>query len=71
MKRLPVSGAFHSSLMTPAVEPFKRALEKSEINEPAINVYSNIDGKRYKDAKEIRKQLPKQVCTVFFLLLGY
>lgn len=64
VKRLPVSGAFHSNLMAPAVEPFKKALELSEINEPAISVYSNIDGKRYKDAKDIRKQLPKQVCTL-------
>lgn len=58
---MPVSGAFHTKLMAPAVEPFKKALSKSEVNDPVITVYSNVDGKRYKDAEHIRKQLPKQV----------
>lgn len=61
VKRLPVSGAFHSSLMQPALEPFKKALNKSEIKDPIISVYSNVDGKRYRNADHIRKQLPKQV----------
>ncbi|CAH0555920.1 unnamed protein product [Brassicogethes aeneus] len=61
VKRLPVSGAFHSELMRPAVEPFQKALKKSEIQDPVINVYSNVDGKTYKDANHIRHQLPKQI----------
>lgn len=61
VKRLPVSGAFHSDLMEPAVAPFKRALWKSEIQDPIIKVYSNVDGKAYRDAGHIRHQLPKQV----------
>ncbi|XP_044269329.1 probable malonyl-CoA-acyl carrier protein transacylase, mitochondrial [Tribolium madens] len=61
VKRLAVSGAFHSNLMLPAVEPFRKALNKSEINNPVISVYSNVDGKRYKDAQHIKKQLPKQI----------
>lgn len=47
--------------MLPAVEPFKKALEKSEILDPIINVHSNVDGKRYRNAEHIKKQLPKQV----------
>lgn len=61
MKRLPVSGAFHSKLMEPAMETFRKALNKSSISEPAISVYSNVDGYMYRNAEHIRKQLPKQV----------
>ncbi|EFA00362.1 probable malonyl-CoA-acyl carrier protein transacylase, mitochondrial [Tribolium castaneum] len=61
VKRLAVSGAFHSNLMLPAVEPFRKALNKSEVSNPVISVYSNVDGKKYKDAAQIKKQLPKQI----------
>ncbi|KAK3866605.1 hypothetical protein Pcinc_027871 [Petrolisthes cinctipes] len=57
LKRLPVSGAFHTHLMKPAVEPLKTVLEKVIIEEPFIPVHSNIDGKPYKKIKKIRKQL--------------
>nr|CAI5843958.1 unnamed protein product [Callosobruchus analis] len=59
--RLPVSGAFHSEIMRPAMETFKRALAKTEISNPAVTVYSNVDGKRYRNADHIRRQLPKQI----------
>ncbi|KAJ8938542.1 hypothetical protein NQ318_016913 [Aromia moschata] len=49
--------------MAPAVEPFRKALNKSEISDPVISVYSNVDGKRYKNAEHIRKQLPKQIVS--------
>jgi [acyl-carrier-protein] S-malonyltransferase len=61
IRRLPVSGGFHSDLMQPALEPFRKALNKLEINDPVVGVYSNVDGKKYKDAEHIRKQLPKQI----------
>jgi [acyl-carrier-protein] S-malonyltransferase len=47
--------------MQPAVQPFKMALRKVEINDPIIDVYSNVDGKNYKNAHHIRMQLPKQI----------
>lgn len=47
--------------MRDSVEPFKKALHKSEISEPLINVYSNVDGRRYTSADHIKRQLPKQV----------
>lgn len=43
------------------METFKKALNKTEINDPIISIYSNLDGKIYKNAEHIRKQLPKQV----------
>lgn len=67
LKRLQVCGAFHSDLMLPAVEPFRRALQKIEISDPVINVHSNVDGKKYRNAEHIKKQLPKQVTSLFSL----
>lgn len=61
IKRLPVNGAFHTPLMQSAVEPFAKALSKIVLAEPLINVYSNVDGKRYRNVSHIQKQLPKQV----------
>ena len=43
--RLPVSGAFHTPLMQPAVEPFKLALNNTRIKDPRIPIYSNYDNK--------------------------
>lgn len=59
--RLPVSGAFHTNIMQSAVEPFKRALRKIEIENPYIPVHSCIDGRPYKNAEHVLKQLPKQI----------
>lgn len=61
MQRLNVSGAFHTDLMLPAVELFKAALKKTKIMEPLIAVHSNIDGKRYFNAAQVFKNLPKQI----------
>lgn len=60
-KRLPVSGAFHSSLMEPAIELFRRELNKIPIEDPIIRVYSNVDALPYRNAEHIRRQLPKQM----------
>ena len=43
--RLPVSGAFHTTLMLPAVEPFKLALNNTKVKDPRIPIYSNYDNK--------------------------
>lgn len=59
--RLPVSGAFHTNLMESAVEPFKKALSKIEVQEPCIRVHSCVDGMPYKNPKHILHQLPKQI----------
>lgn len=63
IKRLPVSGAFHTSLMAPAAEPFKEALKSITVHEPTIPVYSNVTAERYKnDPEYIKKFLLKQLC---------
>ncbi|XP_019533453.3 probable malonyl-CoA-acyl carrier protein transacylase, mitochondrial [Aedes albopictus] len=61
IKRLPVSGAFHTELMASAVEPFSKALKKIKIEDPIISVHSNVDGKRYRNPGHILNQLPKQI----------
>lgn len=61
VKRLPVSGAFHTNLMEPALEPFREALKQIKIEKPFINVHSNIDGKVYRNVDQILRQLPKQI----------
>lgn len=59
--RVPVSGAFHTNLMKPAVETFSEILKTIEMSEPSAYVYSNVDGKRYRTLKKVRKMLPKQI----------
>lgn len=61
IKRLPVSGAFHTNLMESAVEPFKTALKKIKIEDPMISVHSNVDGKKYRNASHVFSQLPRQI----------
>lgn len=43
VKSLPVSGAFHTYLMKPAVEPFFKVLKTVRFGKPVIPVYSNVD----------------------------
>jgi [acyl-carrier-protein] S-malonyltransferase len=51
-KRLPVAGAFHSPLMEPAVEPFRAAVEATEISEPSVPVYSCVTAEPFDDIRD-------------------
>nr|XP_019947781.1 PREDICTED: malonyl-CoA-acyl carrier protein transacylase, mitochondrial [Paralichthys olivaceus] len=62
-KPLPVSGAFHTELMASAAEPLREVLRQVEMRRPEINVYSNVDGKRYMNESHIRRQLVKQLVS--------
>ena len=42
-KRLPVSGAFHTDLMKPAVQIFREALKDVAVERPRVPVFSNYD----------------------------
>lgn len=61
MKRLAVSGAFHTNLMKPASDDLRKALAKTPIREPKIPVYSNLDAKVYRDPDIIRRSLARHV----------
>jgi [acyl-carrier-protein] S-malonyltransferase len=51
-KRLPVAGAFHSPLMEPAVEPFRRLAGQVEIREPSVPVMSCVTAAPFTDVRE-------------------
>lgn len=63
IKMLPVNGAFHTKLMSPAVEPFKQALKSISISKPVVPVFSNFSGKAYKSENEIARGLIKQLVS--------
>jgi len=59
--RLPVSGAFHTPLMMPAVEPFKHALDNTKVSDPRVPIYSNYDNRIITKGYHLQKYLPKQM----------
>lgn len=63
MKAVPlaVAGAFHTSIMSPAVERLAAALADVPMQKPAIPVVSNVDARPHDDPEEIRRLLVKQV----------
>jgi [acyl-carrier-protein] S-malonyltransferase len=58
---LSVAGAFHTSLMQPAVESLGAALREMPIQETSIPIYSNVDAAPHQSPDEIRDLLSKQV----------
>lgn len=60
-KMLPVSGAFHSSLMQSAYDGLKEELESLEISEPDCPIYSNYTAEPTTDPEEIRSNVLNQL----------
>jgi len=58
---LPLSGAFHSSFMLPAIEQFAEAVNKAPLQLPNLPVYSNVTCRPYSSVEEIRTLLVKQL----------
>ena len=81
MKAIPLSvaGAFHTSIMQPAVERLTAALANVPMKKPRIPVVSNVDAQPHDDPEEIRKLLIRQVVSPvrwedsirYFMGLGY
>jgi [acyl-carrier-protein] S-malonyltransferase len=59
--KLPVSGAFHSALMSPAADVMKKALASADIKEPIIPLIANVSANQVFSADEIRESLIKQI----------
>ena len=57
---LPVSAPFHSSLMRPAADKLREALESVELASPAIVLINNVDVAMEVDADRIRDALYRQ-----------
>jgi [acyl-carrier-protein] S-malonyltransferase len=51
-KRLPVAGAFHSPLMEPAVEPFRRLAEHIDVRDGRVPVLSCVTAAPFQDVRE-------------------
>jgi [acyl-carrier-protein] S-malonyltransferase len=58
---LNVSGAWHSSLMEPAVERLAAVVERSHFAMPEFDVISNLDGQPYRDVATIKANLVRSV----------
>ncbi len=65
MKTLPlaVAGAFHTPIMSPAVDELAAALADVPMSAPKLPVISNVDAKSHDDPEEIRELLIKQVVS--------
>lgn len=60
-KVLPVSGAFHSSLMRPAYDGLKAELESLTIEKPECPIYSNYTAQATADPEQIRQNVLNQL----------
>ncbi len=59
---LPVSGAFHTSLIARAEKPFSKAIGEVTFNAPKIPIYTNTTAKLYpQEPEEIRKNLQAHI----------
>ena len=59
---LPVSGAFHSYLMGPALSGMLKALDNVEFQHPSIPVIGNCTAKPLNANKEVKEELAEQLC---------
>src|SRR5690606_38578748 len=56
---LPVSHAFHTSIVAPASEPLRRVLDRLDIQPPQIPLVANVTGDVYPTEVEAIKDLLK------------
>ena len=61
VKRLAVSGAFHTSLMQLCEEPLENALKNVLVKKPRIKFYSNVSAESTWNEKRIKQNLVKQL----------
>ncbi len=60
---LPVGGAFHSPLMTPARDMFAEAVHRMTFHTPVCPVYQNVDASPSTDPEEIKSKLIHQLTS--------
>jgi [acyl-carrier-protein] S-malonyltransferase len=58
---LPVSGAFHSELMSSAVDELKKGIDETEFRKPNCPIYQNFTGKPEQDPSKIKINLLRQL----------
>ncbi len=60
---LPVSGAFHSPLVEPAVRVMEEELAKAELRAPQCQFVANVSAALVEDVEEIRRGLAQQIVS--------
>lgn len=60
---LNVSGAWHSTLMEPAMPRFARAVESASLQLPRFTVIGNVTARPYTSVEEIRRSLLASLCA--------
>ena len=58
---LPVSGAFHSELMSSAADQLKKGIDETEFRKPKCPIYQNFTGKPEQDPSKIKINLLRQL----------
>ena len=58
---LPVSGAFHSELMSSAVNDLKKGIEETDFTKPSCPIYQNFTGYPEEEPAKIKTNLLKQL----------
>jgi [acyl-carrier-protein] S-malonyltransferase len=61
--RLPVSAAFHSSLMAPAIDGMAATLESMTIRPALAPLVANTDAKPITEPEALRRELLEQICA--------
>lgn len=60
---VPVSGAFHTPFMAPARERLRKALAATDVRDPELPTYANVDAAPHTDAGEWLGLLGAQLCS--------
>jgi acyl transferase domain-containing protein/acyl carrier protein len=55
--RLPVSHAFHTSIVAPASEPLRRTLARLQLHGPALPIVANVSGEFYPDGPDVAARM--------------
>lgn len=59
---LPVSAAFHSSLMAPAASGMEPMIAAAEVNPARVPLVGNVDARPLTDPQDLRQELIGQIC---------
>ena len=60
---LPVGGAFHSPLMSPAKEELEKAINNTIFHKPSCPIYQNVTASAVMDENEIKNNLISQLTS--------
>jgi [acyl-carrier-protein] S-malonyltransferase len=61
--RLPVSAAFHSSLMAPVIDGMAPALAATAVRPALVPLVANVDARPITEPEALRRELREQICA--------